>query len=66
MTEEQFHLSECCVKCPHFDEFNRVCTHTLRQTIIKELTNETSANCSVYSEVRAQSMRDLEQELAPY
>ncbi|RLM88573.1 hypothetical protein D3D02_11260 [Halobellus sp. Atlit-38R] len=63
MADEQFHPSECCVKCPHFDEFGRACTHSLRQAIIKELTDGTSTNCPIYSEVRAQSMRDLEQQL---
>ena len=65
MVDEPFQPAACCTNCPHFDAFERMCTHNLRQSIIKELTGETDAMCPVYSEVRAESMRDLEQELAP-
>jgi hypothetical protein len=64
MADEQFQPAACCTTCPHFDAFERMCTHNLRQSIIKELTGETAVTCPIYPEVRAESMRDLEQELA--
>ncbi|WP_254822918.1 hypothetical protein [Haloglomus halophilum] len=65
MRENEFHLSDCCVKCPHFDEFRRTCTHNLRQAIIQEMADESRPACPVFPGVRAQSMQELERKLSP-
>lgn len=65
MRESEFHPSDCCVKCPHFDKFRRTCTHDLRQAIIQEMADEREAPCPVFSRVRARSMAELERKLSP-
>jgi hypothetical protein len=65
MRENEFLLSDCCVKCPHFDEFSRTCTHDLRQVIIQEIADESKSACPVFPRVRAQSMQELERKLSP-
>lgn len=65
MDERELNLSDCCTKCPHFDEFNRSCTHELKQTIIKEIAEESSSTCPIFPRVRTQSMQELERKLSP-
>lgn len=65
MRESEFHLSDCCVKCPHFDEFRQTCTHNQRQVIIQEMAGEDTSACPIFSQIRAQSMQELEQHLSP-
>lgn len=63
MRGNSFHPSDCCAQCPHFNKFDRACTHSLSQAIMQELADESTSNCPVFPRVRAQSMQDLEQQL---
>lgn len=55
-------VPESCTQCPHFDHFHGACTHSLRLTIMRELRGECRV-CPLFSEIRAEAMRDLESRL---
>lgn len=64
MDENEVELSDCCTKCPYFDEFQRTCTHDLRQVIRMEMATESDASCPVFPRIRARSMQELERQLS--
>jgi hypothetical protein len=52
-----------CRYCPHFDAFQRSCSHPSSQTILRDLAAG-NGDCPVFDEVRADAMSDLEDRLA--
>jgi len=65
MLSKEFHPSDCCVKCPYYDEFGQTCTHNLSQVIIHEMADKNRSTCPVFSRIRAQSMQELERQVSP-
>lgn len=55
-------VPESCTRCPYLDHFHSTCSHPLRQSLIQEFADEHD-DCPVFSEVRAEAMRDLETDL---
>ncbi len=55
-------IPESCSQCPHIDRFHSSCSHPLRQNIISGLESNRDT-CPVYSAVRADAMRDLEDQI---
>lgn len=62
MTTNAATIPESCTQCPHFERFRAACTHPLRQVALWELRDERS-DCPLFETVRAEAMRDLEQQL---
>lgn len=62
MGAEYLPVSESCVHCPHLDEFHSTCTHNLRQSIIRELVDSENDDCPLYPTIRADAMRELEEQ----
>ena len=59
MTAPSPSIPESCSQCLHVDQFHSTCSHPLRQTIIRELTDR-ETGCPLFPQMRSEAMRDLE------
>jgi len=62
MSTELPPVPESCTQCPHLDEFHSTCGHDLNQAIVRELGTGGDV-CPLFSEVRAEAMRSLEERI---
>jgi hypothetical protein len=51
----------CCATCPHRDAWTASCTHSLRQSIIREVNEDQP--CPVYATEKTDAMRRLAESL---
>lgn len=59
MSTKSTSVPETCSLCPHLETFHSTCSHPLRQSIIRELS-ENRDGCPLFAEIRSDAMRDLE------